>query len=528
MAKDVIIKNINKKTGTTYVYWGHSVFENGKTYSKNARTLIGKINVRGEFEPNKTFLLFPPEKQLETGLVEEPYYPFHEKEEISKDGYMEKNFGLVAVVEALAGELGVMKALKKVFPQHYLMILSLVEAMMCFPNRPLYKPKRFHDNYWHSSLEFPTEEKITGAIEAVTAANREHFFQEYDKARSRTDRGNLVCTLDTTSLSTYSTMLSMAKFGYNKEHDKDLKQINLLMVCDNETGVPLYYRNLDGNTADKKGIKTAVANMKNAELKKGTILVMDRGFYTLENMKLLLQSGFSFIACASSNGPYFLEAVEHTREKLEQTEYYIEDINRYCATYDISIKAPRRGRGDNSYPMTAYVFLDHNKRSDELPFLSKRFKEDLEKVKADNSLLQKDHFKKFFVAIKDEKGRITEIMHNTEAQKARLDRAGIIVCIGPREKDPSYIFNTYKMSDFVEKDYEAFKEKMRRPRHSIDEHLDGKVFLVFLQTIFEMAIKDKMYNSKFPHLQAQFLNLFENNSGNFVQNSFRSFSTVSA
>jgi hypothetical protein len=33
---------------------------------------------------------------------------------------------------------------------------------------------------------------------------------------------------------------------------------------------------------------------------------------------------------------------------------------------------------------------------------------------------------------------------------------------------------------------------MRRPRHSLEEHLEGKIFLVFLSTILEMPIRRKL------------------------------------
>lgn len=37
----------------------------------------------------------------------------------------------------------------------------------------------------------------------------------------------------------------------------------------------------------------------------------------------------------------------------------------------------------------------------------------------------------------------------------------------------------------MEKDYENLKVRMRRPRHSLEEHLEDKVFILFLITVMK-------------------------------------------
>lgn|GEM_PF-3105915 len=75
MKKNNIIRQLNKKTNVTYLYWGHSIYIPGQAYPKVEKKCIGKIDSEGEFEPNKTFLLLSAEEQMRTGLVEQPYLP---------------------------------------------------------------------------------------------------------------------------------------------------------------------------------------------------------------------------------------------------------------------------------------------------------------------------------------------------------------------------------------------------------------------------------------------------------------------
>ncbi len=489
MANDVVIKLKNKKTGVVYVYYGQSKYsKDGKCTSKGLRKSIGKYNSQDEFEPNKTFLLMSPEEQLATGLVEEPYYPFKKKDVVEKDDYRDKFYGYTAIIETAAKKTGMYSALRKVFPNDYLAMMSMVEALICFPSRPLYSPNRFHSACWHTNVDILTEGAITSALEEVTPDKREKFFYEFNKERKSEEE--MIVALDTTSISTYSAMLNLARYGYNKEHDS-LAQINLLMVCDNESGIPLHYRNIPGNSADSVSVKASVENMKSEGVKEGTIFVMDRGFCTLDNMVLILKNGFTFLMCMPEKCAFYHEAIDAVLPTLEDSSNYIPSIRRYCATYDVEVPVVRRGRGKNSYTMTVYVFKDPVKEADEKNKLSRTFVEKLETLKANPSIYANSRpdsfYKKYYIMNADD-----TFSHNKEAQNKALKECGISLVIGPKGWKPIKVHRTYKQRDVIEKDYENWKVRMRRPRHSIDEHLEGKVFLLFLVTVIEAYIRKKL------------------------------------
>jgi len=483
MGKDVIIKYKNKKTNTVYVYYGHSEYDkNGKCTTKGVRKLIGKYNVQDEFEPNMTFLKMSAEEQMATGLVEEPYYPYHQKETSAESSeHSEKFYGLTSVIEAQAKETGLYGALKKVFPNDYLSMMSMVESLMCYSNRPLYSPKRFHSTCWHTNMDMLSEDSITKALEAVDSTNRERFFTAFNE--SRKNCGETVVALDTTSISTYSSMLHLAKYGHNKEGDS-LPQINLLMVCDSKTGIPLHYRNVSGNESDMVSVKASVENMKNEGVSKGTVFSMDRGFCSISNMQLILKNGFTFLMCMPEKCEFYNQAVDAVLPSIEDTANYHESIERYCSTYDVEIPVLRRGRGKNSYTMTVYVFRDLKAHAEQKENLTEKFMRGLSSLQANPSLYTpKSFYEKYY------KKDGETFTHNTEAQNKAKERCGLFLVIGPKGWNAEKVHYTYKQRDMIEKDYENWKVKMRRPRHSLDEHLEGKVFIIFLTTIIESAIR---------------------------------------
>ena len=484
MGNNVIIRCKNKASNVTYIYYGTSNYdENGKCTTKGARKLIGKENSQQEFEPNKTFLLMTPEEQMATGLVEEPYYPVVDRGVVEDSVFEEKYYGYTAAIEAAAKKTGLYAAIKKVFPKNYLVMMSAVEQLMCMPNRQLYSPKRFHGTYWHTNIDALTENAITAALEAVTPTERERFFNEFNKARKK--EGEIIVALDTTSISTYSSMLELAKYGYNKEGD-NLEQINLLLVCDNESGIPIHYRSVAGNNADSVSVRASIENMKNEGVSKGAIFAMDRGFCTIDVMLLLLKSGYSFLMCMPESCPFYREVMDAVIPTIGDTSNYIPTIERYCATHDVKIECKRPGRGENAYTMTVYAYRDLQAKADQEEALTKRFIDMFEKLNKDPSLYKPNsNYRKYF--IKNEDGTFS---HNTEAQNRRKSECGIFCLIGPREMGAVKAHYTYKNRDCIEKDYEGWKVRMRRPRHSLEEHLEGKIFLLFMITVIETYIRN--------------------------------------
>lgn len=67
--------------------------------------------------------------------------------------------------------------------------------------------------------------------------------------------------------------------------------------------------------------------------------------------------------------------------------------------------------------------------------------------------------------------------------------------IGPAGWTAEKVHRIYKQRDIIEKDYENLKVRMRRPRHSLDEHLEGKVFIVFLISVMEAYIRQILRNN---------------------------------
>ena len=102
---------------------------------------------------------------------------------------------------------------------------------------------------------------------------------------------------DITSLSSYSQLISLLEYGYNRD-GLDLPQVNFSLILDTQQAIPVMYDIYQGGIVD-------VVTLKNTIKKIGAIgvnnytLVLDRGFFSQGNLEELVQEGFSFVIPAS-------------------------------------------------------------------------------------------------------------------------------------------------------------------------------------------------------------------------------------
>ena len=102
---------------------------------------------------------------------------------------------------------------------------------------------------------------------------------------------------DLTSFSSYSQMMNLLEYGYNRD-GLDLPQINLSMIVDKEKGIPVMYDIYPGSIVDVTTLKNTIKKIKAYGVEDYT-LVMDRGLFSKGNIEELLHEEVPFIMPAA-------------------------------------------------------------------------------------------------------------------------------------------------------------------------------------------------------------------------------------
>ena len=93
-----------------------------------------------------------------------------------------------------------------------------------------------------------------------------------------------------------------AKFGRSKEKRSDCKLL-VLALCINQEGFIRYSSILEGNTADSKSLPNMIDTLakRNPSRTKDTLVVMDAGVATEENLELIKRKGYPSKAMTESS-----------------------------------------------------------------------------------------------------------------------------------------------------------------------------------------------------------------------------------
>jgi transposase len=90
--------------------------------------------------------------------------------------------------------------------------------------------------------------------------------------------------------------INFAELGYDKDNIH-VPQINIALFCSLETGLPTMIRTVPGSVRDIKSLYNSIIEAK----KEGGIIVLDRGFFSKDAIKFLLEKKMNFILPARRN-----------------------------------------------------------------------------------------------------------------------------------------------------------------------------------------------------------------------------------
>ena len=102
--------------------------------------------------------------------------------------------------------------------------------------------------------------------------------------------------------------------------NEGLPQINIAYFLDSQTGIPLYFDVYYGSIVDMEHCKTAVNILKNIDEKAKTCFVMDRGYFSGQNLDFLSENNYKFICMAKDCKAFDQLIVQNPHDKISDPE----------------------------------------------------------------------------------------------------------------------------------------------------------------------------------------------------------------
>ena len=481
-----IVFQKDKRSGITYAYESVSRWDKEKKQSRAKRNLIGRLDEEtGEIVPTDGRGRKNRDEQL-------PAKPGPVPAKRTARLFC----GATWLFDAIGEKLGIAEDLKKCFPKTFKQILSVAYYLILEDKNPLYRFEKWGALHKHPCGENITSQRSSELFASITEEAKYDFFRLQGKRRME----NEFWAYDITSVSSYSECLGQVQYGKNKEDDR-LPQLNLALVFGETSGLPFYYRKLAGNIPDVKTVKTLLAELDilgYSQVK----LVMDRGFYSEDNVNALFKERVKFLIAGRMSLSFIQRNLEPLYEQFRSFEHFNDTYELYCRTVksEWTCRRYRPYKGDTvSESRRIYVHYYYNidKAAEEEKAFDRRLialKGELESGKRVSA--HESRYRRFF-EIKTTPKRGVKVTIKAEAVAREKRWFGFFALLTNEAMDAVTALELYRNKDLVEKAFGNLKERlnMRRTLVSSEQSLEGKLFVEFVALIYLSYIKKRMQDS---------------------------------
>ncbi|MDD2420738.1 MAG: IS1634 family transposase [Heliobacteriaceae bacterium] len=478
-----IIHQKDKRSGLTYAYESVSYWDKEKQQSRSKRTLIGRVD-------DKTGKIIPTDgrgrKNKETAVPAK-------RGPVPAEKVTRSFYGATYLLDAIGEKLGVTQDLKACFPETHRQILSTAYYLVLEDHSPLYRFEKWGSLHKHPYGKNLTSQRSSDLFASITEEDKQQFFKLQGKRRSEKE----YWAYDITSISSYSETLRQVHYGKNKEDDR-LPQLNLALVFGETSNLPFYYRKLAGNIPDSKTLKHLLEDLDILGFNK-VKLVMDRGFYSEDNINALYKDHIKFIIAGKMSLSFMKSYLEDIYESFRSFEHYNETYELYCRTVEAkwqytqykpykkeTLKEPRR--------IYIHYYYNIDKAAEEEKAFDRKLMALRRELEFGKRIPEHEiQYKKYF-DVKTTPKRGTKATVREDATLQAKKYFGFFVLLTNETMDAATALETYRNKDLVEKAFGNLKERLnlRRTLVSSEQSLDGKLFIEFVALIYLSYIKKQM------------------------------------
>jgi transposase len=480
--------------GTTYIFerTSYRVPSDDKVHQK--RLYLGKLDEDGQFIPNKQYHAITDEHKQRIGLKPNTKERITRGRKPASEVFTRSFYGATYLFDELAQQLGVTSDLKIYFPGTWKQILSIAWYLILEERNSLSRFNKWNKTHRHPYNEDISSPRSSDLFATINENSIQEFFSSQVKRRLETE----YLAYDSTSLSTYSKAIALARRGKNKKHDL-LDQINLSLVFGQTSRLPVCYRIMPGNITDVKTVTKLIQDL--ATMGMGKVkLVMDRGYYSSENISALYRKHYKFLIAAKTSLKFIKGMIDEFHDNICSVEHYLPQQDVYTITKRIwwEVSGTKSSEGNVKRKMYVHLYYNEDKAGMERRAHHKKIlmlQKELEERRE-----QKDHmhlYERYFT-VKDTPKRGRSITIHYNVIKSEEQYYGFFALLSNCITDKAEALSIYRTKDCVEKAFGNLKERLglRRSGVSTESHLQGKIFVQYIALIILSKIQKSMRDKK--------------------------------
>lgn len=299
---------------------------------------------------------------------------------------------------------------------------------------------------------------------------------------------------DITSVSSYSDLIRLLEWGYNRD-GLDLPQVNLSLILDKAEGIPLGYEIYPGSISD---VVTLQNTMKKFEVHgiRDFTMVMDRGFFSINNVDLLLENAVDFIMAVPERYRSVEKLISSMVREIEKPKYLKKLNDEILFVKQVVIPV-------GTHKLNGYCYYNPSRAQKEKEKFYQRLvhvKDLIEKLNPAKGAREKafdimGNLSPYFSITLTKEQVSAQIKEKAVARRLNKKGIFIIACHGDYSWDTC--LSAYKEKELIERSFDILKNdlKLSTPEVSKDSTLKGLMFISLVALIIRMRIMMVLKNA---------------------------------
>lgn len=383
------------------------------------------------------------------------------------------------VLDKVSSSVGLRKVLVRSFGKDRAQMISDLACYLICTGDALSNSSTWQEERGLKPLDAP---RISELLPQLSEENCSVFFRNWTALHAR----NKTLCYDITSVSTYAKDMAMAEFGYNRDHEKWLRQINLAMLTDKESHIPLAFRVVNGSLGDVQTLKDTIRDLAMYGATPYG-MVMDRGFWSVEKLQMLTDAGIKYMIPVPNSVSWAKKLIVKFRSEVFSSDPHKEDDGTYtygCTVYD-PLKTGRRIWAHVFYSPT--MEAEHKQR-----FVEKYMtcRKELQDGTPDER--HQNFYDEYFTISTRGRGGKPHVQEKTPlADVLREMNPGYWVLYTDLEKDAFTALGDYRDRNFIEAGFDDLKGSTdaKRLRVHYDKSVYGRIFIQFCAQILRTQLR---------------------------------------
>jgi len=468
----------NKVGKYTYIYESVSFRnENGKPQTK--KTTIGKI------DPGSGQPVYRPEYlERVRGTKRQPIISDSQVftvEDIKQSRVVE--YGVFSLLSRISEQIGLTSVVKDAFPDLWESVLSLAFYIVATG-----EPAMYCEDWISKSESYDcgsmSSQRISEMLIDIDFDQRMDFFEKWGALRNERE----FFALDITSVSSYSELINDVDWDYNRDKEK-LRQINICMIIGEESRLPVFQIEYNGNLTDVSTLKTTLETASHLNLR-NIAVVMDKGFCSTKNINAM---------CDTDDPVRFLVAMPFShnfaKSQVESEKKDIDSVDNTITIGSDVLRGVTKIRswkpGKKLFAHTFFNVEQFNRDKNKLYASVSALKDEAQANPENPDKLQE--FSKYLIIRKNGKsGHTVSIRY--DVLDSELKTSGWLVCVSNCVKTAKEAIELYRAKDVVEKGFLRLKNclDLARLRVHSDNAMQNKIFIGFIALILTAHIHKVM------------------------------------